>query len=107
MAGSAYFLGGGATVPDLASFNPGAGELLDIATAAQHCGSTAEQARRQANEILLQIIAVVVVGGVAGGVRGWLFQSAAERVMYRLRIRLFAALLQQASAIFSWGRRRL
>lgn len=38
---------------------------------------------------------VVAVTGAADGLRSWLFQSAAERVMYRLRVRLFGALLQQ------------
>jgi ABC-type multidrug transport system fused ATPase/permease subunit len=37
----------------------------------------------------------VVVGGVAGGLRSWLFQGAAERVMYRLRTGLFATLMAQ------------
>jgi hypothetical protein len=44
---------------------------------------------------LLQILGVVVASGAADGLRSWLFQSAAERVMYHLRVHLFAALLQQ------------
>lgn len=43
----------------------------------------------------MQVVGVVVVGGVAGGFRTWLFQSAAERVMFKLRVDLFASLLGQ------------
>jgi hypothetical protein len=44
---------------------------------------------------LAQVVAVVLVGGAAGGLRQWLFQSAAERVMFRLRCGLFEQLLRQ------------
>jgi ABC-type multidrug transport system fused ATPase/permease subunit len=71
-----------------------AGDLIDVAISQQEGGSTAA-AQRRTNAILAQIIAVVVVGGVAGGLRSWLFQSAAERVMYLLRVRLFQSLMQQ------------
>ena len=73
-----------------------AGELIDVAINSQQpSGSSPEAAQRRTNIILAQIIAVVVLGGVAGGLRSWLFQSAAERVMYRLRVRLFQSLVNQ------------
>ena len=73
-----------------------AGELIDVAINSQQpSGSSPEAAQRRTNVILFQIIAVVVLGGVAGGLRSWLFQSAAERVMYRLRVRLFKSLVNQ------------
>ncbi|GAB4815223.1 hypothetical protein N2152v2_002269 [Parachlorella kessleri] len=73
-----------------------AGELIDVAINSQQpSGSSPEAAQRRTNLILAQIIAVVVLGGVAGGLRSWLFQSAAERVMYRLRVNLFKSLVNQ------------
>ena len=38
---------------------------------------------------------MLAISACADGLRSWLFQSAAERVMFRLRTRLFAALLSQ------------
>jgi ABC-type multidrug transport system fused ATPase/permease subunit len=49
----------------------------------------------------VQTVAVIIASGVAGALRSWLFQSAAERVMFRLRTRLFAALLQQEVGRFA------
>lgn len=58
-----------------------AGELIDVAIdQGGGGGGGTEAARHRTNIILLQIVVVVVVGGLAGGLRAWLFQSAAERV---------------------------
>ena len=46
-------------------------------------------------EILYEVLAILAVGSVASGIRGWLFDSAACRVMARLRTRLFASLMAQ------------
>lgn len=48
-----------------------AGELIDVAIRSQQGGASSEAAKQQTNAILAQIVAVVVVGGVAGGVRRW------------------------------------
>ena len=45
--------------------------------------------------VAMQILVVLGISAGADGLRSWLFQSAAERVMFRLRTRLFAALLRQ------------
>eukprot|EP00887_Chlorella_sp_A99_P000339 scaffold13.g339.t1 len=75
-----------------------AGDLIDVAiqsASAGGSGMSPEEAREKTNRILLLIAAVTVVGGASGGMRTWLFQSAAERVMFRLRCRLFAAIVAQ------------
>ena len=46
-------------------------------------------------EILLEVLLILAVGAVASGIRAWLFDSAACRVMARLRIRLFTSLMAQ------------
>lgn len=71
------------------------GQLIDVAIASQQQGGSRAEAQHAINVILGEVVAVVCVSGVAGGLRSWLFQSAAERVMFRLRSRLFAALLAQ------------
>ncbi len=48
-----------------------------------------------AAELLVEILAILAVGGVASGLRAWLFDSAATRVMARLRMRLFNSLMAQ------------
>ena len=45
--------------------------------------------------LLVEILAILAVGGVASGLRAWLFDSAATRVMARLRMRLFSSLMSQ------------
>ena len=52
----------------------------------------------------VQALAVVAAGGVTSGASGWLFASAAERVMFRLRARLFGALLRQEVGFFDRAR---
>jgi hypothetical protein len=41
------------------------------------------------------VLVIVLAAGAADAARSWLFGSAAERVMYRLRVRLYNALLRQ------------
>jgi ABC-type multidrug transport system fused ATPase/permease subunit len=64
-----------------------AGDLIDVAVKKQG-GESSEGLYHDANVILLQIIVIVVVSGVASGLRAYLFESAAERVMFRLRVRV-------------------
>ena len=72
-----------------------AGELIDVAIKQQQGEGTAAQARAAADALLIRVLAIAVVGGVAGGLRAYLFQSASERVVYRIRTRLFGRLLEQ------------
>ena len=50
--------------------------------------------------LLLYLVAIQAVGGVAGGFRAWLFESASVRVMCRLRSRVFAAVCWQEIGFF-------
>lgn len=50
--------------------------------------------------LLLYLVAIQAVGGVAGGVRAWLFETASVRVMCRLRQRVFAAVCWQEIGFF-------
>ena len=51
-------------------------------------------------EVLYKILVILSVGGLASGLRAWLFNSAAERVMARLRFRLFSHLMGQEMGFF-------
>ena len=46
-------------------------------------------------DLLVEVLAILLIGGVASGMRSWLFDSAASRVMARLRSRLFTSLMAQ------------
>ena len=78
-----------------------AGDLLDIAIKySQGSGGSQEEAQQETNRILVVIVAVTLVGAVSSGLRSWLFQSAAEHVMYKLRTRVFSAILAQEMGFF-------
>jgi ABC-type multidrug transport system fused ATPase/permease subunit len=51
-------------------------------------------------EVLYKILIILSVGGLASGMRAWLFNSASERVMARLRFRLFSHLMGQEMGFF-------
>jgi len=48
------------------------------------------EAKRRINGQLLVLLVVVAVGGIAAGLRALVFGVAGVRVMYRLRVKLFA-----------------
>lgn len=50
-------------------------------------------------EVLYEILIILAVGGVCSGLRAWLFNGAAERVMARLRSRMFSHLMGQGAQI--------
>lgn len=54
--------------------------------------------RHCAAEVLYKILAILSVGGLCSGMRAWLFNGASERVMARLRARLFTQLMGQGTA---------
>lgn len=80
-----------------------AGDLIDVAIE-QQGGAGPHAGARATNRILLQTLAVVAVGGAADGVRSWLFRSAAERLVCRLRVRLFTTLLLQEVGFYDRAR---
>jgi ABC-type multidrug transport system fused ATPase/permease subunit len=51
-------------------------------------------------EVLYEILVILSVGGLASGLRAWLFNCASERVMARLRFRLFSHLMGQEMGFF-------
>jgi hypothetical protein len=66
-----------------------AGRLIDACTQAAAGQISAAAARELLDQNLYMVLAVMGAGGLASGLRAYLFNSAAERVMCRLRVRLF------------------
>jgi hypothetical protein len=66
-----------------------AGRLIDACTQAAAGQISAAAARALLDQNLYTVLAVMAAGGLASGLRTYLFNSAAERVMCRLRVRLF------------------
>ena len=77
-----------------------AGGLIDACSKAASGELTPHEAYQQLNFLLYIACAILGVGGLAGGIRSYLFGSAAERVMCRLRSRLFSRLVIQEVAFF-------
>uniref|UniRef100_A0A383WD81 Uncharacterized protein n=1 Tax=Tetradesmus obliquus TaxID=3088 RepID=A0A383WD81_TETOB len=77
-----------------------AGRLIDACTQAAAGQITAAAARALLDQNLYLVLAVMGAAGLASGLRAYLFNSAAERVMCRLRVRLFTQLVQQEVAFF-------
>lgn len=75
-----------------------AGELVDSCLRAQK--GDVHQAKADINKYSLQVLAVLAAGGLAGGLRAWLFGSAAQRVMTKLRTKLFRRIMDQEVAFF-------
>jgi ABC-type multidrug transport system fused ATPase/permease subunit len=75
-----------------------AGQLLDAC--AQTGAATPAAARARLNAVALQLVLVAALSGGTSGVRAYLFNSASERVVARVRSRLFRALLRQDMAFF-------
>jgi hypothetical protein len=86
-----------------------AGRLIDACTQAAAGQITTAAARALLDQNLYLVLAVMAAGGLASGLRAYLFNSAAERVMCRLRVRLFtqvggsaAAATAAAAAVAMW-----
>lgn len=67
-----------------------AGGLIDACTQAASGVLTPAQAHAVLNQQLMYVGGILVVGGIASGLRAYLFNAAAERVMCRLRVQLFS-----------------
>ncbi|KAF6264784.1 P-loop containing nucleoside triphosphate hydrolase protein [Scenedesmus sp. NREL 46B-D3] len=77
-----------------------AGMLIDACTQAAAGQITPAAARALLDQNLYLVLAVMAAGGLASGLRAYLFNAAAERVMCRLRVGLFTKLVQQEVAFF-------
>ncbi|KAK9823789.1 hypothetical protein WJX72_005523 [[Myrmecia] bisecta] len=95
LATVALFVGSLATVavPKLA------GNLIDVCINFSRQGDERD-AKAKLDLMLYEILGILAVGGVANGIRAWLFNGAAERVMCRLRSRLFKSLIGQEIGFF-------
>jgi hypothetical protein len=79
-----------------------AGRLVDACTQAAAGQISAAAARELLNQNLYMVLAVMGAGGLASGLRAYLFNSAAERVMCRLRVRLFTKVSSGQHALQTW-----
>eukprot|EP00878_Enallax_costatus_P022154 GHUV01023494.1.p1 GENE.GHUV01023494.1~~GHUV01023494.1.p1 ORF type:complete len:299 (+),score=87.54 GHUV01023494.1:562-1458(+) len=77
-----------------------AGELVDACTKAAAGDLAPSAAQQDLNQQLYIVLAVIAVGGLASGLRAYLFNAAAERVMCRLRVKLFSKLVLQEVGFF-------
>jgi ABC-type multidrug transport system fused ATPase/permease subunit len=76
-----------------------AGRLLDAVASGPAAPSPAA-ARARLDAVVLQLVGVAALSGLASGVRSYLFNSASERVVARVRSRLFRALCRQDLSFF-------
>ncbi|KAK6928083.1 ABC transporter-like, ATP-binding domain [Dillenia turbinata] len=76
------------------------GMIIDIVS--RNIRSPEEQAEAldAVRDTILEVVAIVVVGSLSTALRAWLFASASERVVARLRKDLFSHLIQQEIAFF-------
>ncbi len=56
------------------------------------------------NKYVLYMLAVFVVGSIAGGIRSWLFEFSGQRVVARLRQEVFSAIIKQDIKFFDTNR---
>ncbi len=56
--------------------------------------------REQVTKPVLQLLFLMVIGAIAGGLRAWLFTVAGERIVTDLRKRLYASIIGQEIAFF-------
>eukprot|EP00898_Chlorokybus_atmophyticus_P008203 jgi/Chlat1/8384/Chrsp80S07824 len=76
-----------------------AGRVLDAITSVDK-----DYAMSQVRHSVLYILICVAVGSVASALRAYLFSSASERVVARMRMRLFNALMTQEVGFFDVSR---
>ncbi|TVT97859.1 hypothetical protein EJB05_56871, partial [Eragrostis curvula] len=73
------------------------GKIIDIVSRDVQRPEDKAQALEDVRGTILYIVIIVVVGSVCTALRAWLFNSASERVVARLRKDLFSHLINQAS----------
>ncbi|KAI4343985.1 hypothetical protein L6164_011265 [Bauhinia variegata] len=76
------------------------GKIIDIVSGDIKTPEEKARALDAVNNTILSIFLIVVVGSVCTALRAWLFSSASERVVARLRKRLFTHLICQEIAFF-------
>ncbi|XP_020577187.1 ABC transporter B family member 25-like [Phalaenopsis equestris] len=76
------------------------GKIIDIVSKDINGPDQREKALDAVKNTILDIILVVVGGSICAALRAWLFSSASERVVARLRKDLFGHLINQEIAFF-------
>uniref|UniRef100_A0A453RSH8 ABC transmembrane type-1 domain-containing protein n=1 Tax=Aegilops tauschii subsp. strangulata TaxID=200361 RepID=A0A453RSH8_AEGTS len=75
------------------------GKIIDIVSRDVQWPEDKAQALTDVNGTILYIVLIVVTGSVCTALRAWLFNSANERVVARLRQDLFSHLINQVREI--------
>ncbi|KAL5725797.1 ABC transporter B member 25 [Ranunculus cassubicifolius] len=76
------------------------GRIIDIVSGDISTPEKQSQAWDAVKSTILNIVLIVVIGSTFAALRAWLFSSASERVVARLRKKLFSHLVQQEIAFF-------
>ncbi|GAV83929.1 ABC_tran domain-containing protein/ABC_membrane domain-containing protein [Cephalotus follicularis] len=76
------------------------GKIIDIVSREMRTREQQAEALAAVQNTVLDIVLIVVIGSLCTAVRAWLFASASERVVARLRKDLFSHLLHQEIAFF-------
>nr|BAX39015.1 half-size ABC transporter [Fagopyrum esculentum] len=76
------------------------GKIIDIAARDMTTPEQKANALNAVKSTILYIFLIVIVGSVCTALRAWLFYSSSERVVARLRKRLYSHLINQEIAFF-------
>nr|BAX39014.1 half-size ABC transporter [Fagopyrum esculentum] len=76
------------------------GIIIDIVSRDIRTPEQQAEALEAVRNTILSIVLIVVIGSTCTAIRGWLFASASERVVARLRKELFSHLIQQEISFF-------
>ncbi|XP_020095741.1 ABC transporter B family member 25 [Ananas comosus] len=76
------------------------GKIIDIVSRDAREPEEQAAALNAVKNTILEIVIIVVVGSICTALRAWLFNSASERVVARLRKDLFSHLINQEIAFF-------
>ncbi|KAI3669947.1 hypothetical protein L6452_41455 [Arctium lappa] len=76
------------------------GKIIDIVSRDIKTPEEQTEALNAVKDTILAVVLVVVVGSLSTAIRAWLFSSASERVVARLRKELFSHLMHQEIAFY-------
>ncbi|XVE56784.1 hypothetical protein DITRI_Ditri04bG0038800 [Diplodiscus trichospermus] len=76
------------------------GKIIDIVSGDIRTPEQKDKALTAVRNTILEIFLIVIVGSVCTALRAWLFSSASERVVARLRKNLFSHLINQEIAFY-------
>ncbi|KAK6148628.1 hypothetical protein DH2020_019540 [Rehmannia glutinosa] len=76
------------------------GKIIDIVSGDTQTPEQKSIALKAVYSTILEIFLIVIIGSICTALRAWLFSSASERVVARLRNNLFSHLIHQEIAFF-------